>query len=330
MQQVVLDRYPEGEPDPTCFQVVDAARPRPGRDEILVQTCDLSLDPYLRTAITGRHLGHSRMSLGDVLPGRSVARVAESDDPRHPVGGWVLAETGWREWAAVPTTAVTPLDVPDGVPRSAALSALGMPGLTAYAAITRHLQPQPGETVAVSSATGGVGSVAGQLARLGGARTVAIVGSTAKADLARDLFGYDAAVLRTSPRWRDELALAAPDGVDGYLHMGDAEVLDGAVGHLAVGARISLCGLMDQYNDGPPTTMAAGPLIGARATVHGMVVYDHQDLSDQHRGEVGPLLASGRLRIHEDRSVGLHRAPAAFARLMSGHNQGKVVVEVSS
>lgn len=326
--QVVLARYPEGLPDAACFQLERAPRPTPGPGQLLVRVRELSLDPYLRTAITGRHLGEAGPALGSVMPGRAVGEVVESDDPAHPVGSFVVAETGWREWAAVPAAAATPMTVPDGVPRSAALGALGMPGLTAYAALVRHLRPVVGDTVVISSATGGVGSVAGQLARLAGARTVALVGDAAKSELATEVFGYSAAVVRTEPDWRDRLAAETPAGIDGYLHMGDREVLDGVVRGLATGARVSLCGLMDQYNDGPATTVAVGPLMAARATVSGMVVYDHTDLSEQHRRRVGALLADGTMRIREDRYPGLARAPEAFARLMSGRNRGKVVVEV--
>jgi NADPH-dependent curcumin reductase CurA len=154
------------------------------------------------------------------------------------------------------------------------------------------------------------------------------VGDEAKAALATDVFGYPTAVLRTDSGWREQLASAAPDGVDAYLHMGDDDVLDGVVNRLALGARVSLCGLMNQYNDGPPATVALGPLIRARATVHGMVVYDHSDLSSEHRRRVGALLASGKLRMHEDRYRGLASAPEAFVRLMCGRNHGKVIVEV--
>lgn len=329
-QHVLLTRYPVGEPDLDCFEVVEADVPTPGADELLVRVGDLSLDPFLRTAITGNHIGSTGTKLGSVMPGKSVAQVVTSQSPEHPAGSWVFVETGWREWAVVSAASATQVEVPSGVSRSAVLGPLGMPGLTAYAAILRHLRPTVGDTVVISSATGGVGSVAGQLAKLSGARTIAIVGDDQKAALARDTFGYDEAVIRTSSSWREDLAAAAPDGVDAYLHMGDADVLDGVIRKLAVGARVSLCGLMDQYNDGPPTTMPVGPVIGARATLHGMVVYDHTDLIPEQLRRISALLVSGALRVHEDRFEGLAQAPEAFVRMMSGRNRGKVVVEVSA
>lgn len=328
-QHVVLTRYPVNVPTTDCFELQQVMPPEPGPGELLVRVSELSLDPYLRTAITGKHLGSVGIELGEVLPGRAVAEVVLSEDRKHPVGSWVLAETGWREWAAVPAATAQQVDVPEGVPRSAVLGALGMPGLTAYAAIVRHLRPQVGDTVVVSSATGGVGSVAGQLAHLAGARAVALVGDAAKATLARETFGYADAVIRTDADWRAQLAAAAPHGVNGYLHMGGADVLDGVLRALALGARVSLCGLMDQYNDGPPTMMSAGAIIAARAIVHGMVVYDHSDLLADQQRRIGELLVTGQLTTHEDRYGGLAQAPEAFARMMSGRNRGKVVIEVA-
>lgn len=328
-QQVRLVRYPAGVPQEECFELTEGPVPAAGDGRLLVEVCDLSLDPYVRTAITGKHLGDAATPLASVMPGRSIARVLRTTSGGPPVGSHVLAETGWQQFAAVQASTARPVTPVDGVPRSAALGALGMPGLTGYVAITRQLRPRVGDTVAVSSATGAVGSVAGQLARLSGARTIAIVGGAAKATVAREVFGYHAAVDRTDPHWRAALVQAAPDGVDCYLHSGDADVLAGVLRSLAIGARVTLCGLMDQYNDGGPSMMPAGAVIAARAVVQGIVVYDHLDLADEHRRRVGALLASGAMTILEDRVSGLAAAPEAFVRLMSGTNVGKAIVEVA-
>lgn len=325
---VVLRRTPRGLPTPDDFAVTEVPVPEPTPKEVLVEVAELSLDPYLRSALAGRHLDDPGVPPGDVVPGRSVAVVRRSASPELPAGRWVVAETGWRAYAVVPAAATRPVVVPDGVPRSAALGMLGMPGLTAFAAIERHLAPQAGQTVVVSSATGGVGSVAGPLARAAGARTVAIVGSAAKADDALRL-GYDAAVVRTDPDWQAALADACPQRVHAYLHMGDMPTLHGVLDQLAHGARVSLCGLMDQYNDGPRTMLPAGAIMTARATVYGMVVFDHLDLEERFLTRAAELLREGTLTLHEERHDGLDQAPTAFARLMSGQNRGKVIVVVN-
>lgn len=329
-KQVILTRYPVGVPETDCFDVVDAPVPEAQDGQLLVETGDLSLDPYLRTAIMGTHLDEAQTPLGSLMPGRSVARVLTSTHEGPPVGSFVVAPTGWQQLAVVDPEEVTRVHQAEGVPPSAALGALGMPGLTAYAAIMRQLRPRVGETVVVSSATGGVGSVAGQLARLAGARTVAIVGSESKAEMATDVFGYDHAVIRTDGNWRENLEAFAPEGVDCYLHSGDSEILEGVLRRLSIGGRVTLCGLMDQYNDEGPSMMPAGAVIAARAVVHGIVVYDHVDLIDEQLSRIGNLLASGRMRMMEDRTVGLENAPEAFVRLMAGQNIGKAIVQVAS
>lgn len=327
---VTLARRPDGTPRPDDFAVTDLPVGEPGPDEVLIAVSELSLDPYLRSLLGPGHLDEPAVPLGGVVPGRAIGRVMTSRSASVTAGTWVLAETGWRGRAVVPAASVRPFTVPDDVPRSAVLGALGMPGLTAYAALERHLVPQAGETVVVSAATGGVGSVAGALIAAGGADPVAIVGTAEKAKDAVDALGYRAAVVRTAPDWEAQLAEACPDGIDGYLHLADQPTLTGVVKQLAVGARVSLCGLMDQYNDGPRTVLDAGAVMTARAVVHGMVVYDHGDLAAAHAAKVGELLARGDLVLHEERHAGLHRAPEAFARLMSGANRGKVVVEVTA
>lgn len=327
--EVRLVAEPRGLPAADWFALRETPIPVPGAGEVLVRVHALSLDPYLRTAIVGRHIGHDSTSVGSVMPGRSVAQVVEGGSAGLPNGSWVLAETGWREYAVLPATQVHPVDPPPGVSLSAMLSVLGMPGLTAYAAIVRHLLPRPGDTVVVSAATGGVGSVAGQLAAAQGARTVAVVGDDWKAEVATSRLGYDAAVVRGRDDFPDALAAATPDRIDAYLHLGSEDVLEAVIGRLAVGARVSLCGLMEQYNDGPVARMPVGPLIGARATVHGMVVYDHEDLIPEQLERLGEQLRSGELVLVEDRSVGLDSAPEAFVRLMSGRNRGKSLVEVA-
>jgi NADPH-dependent curcumin reductase CurA len=295
---------------------------------LLVRVLDLSVDPYLRGALAGRHLGTPVVPVGGLVPGRSVAEVVVPA-AGYAAGDLVVAETGWQEWATVEAADACPVTVPDGVPPSAALGVLGMPGLAGYAAVTRMMALTPGDTVAVSAATGPVGSTTGQLARLAGCRTLAIVGGPEKVRVAVDHFGYAAAVDRRAPDWQERLRAACPDGVDAYLDNAGGEVLRTVVGQLATGARVVLCGLMDQYNDGPPSTLPAGPLIGRRATVRGLVVYDHEDLRPRFTARVGGLLREGRLRLLEERHAGLAAAPAAFCRLMRGENLGKVVVEVA-
>lgn len=326
---VHLARTPSGLPTAEDFTLATESLPSIDEGSALIRVDVLSMDPYLRSLLGNGHLDDPPIRPGQAMAGRALGTVVDSHAPHLAPGTRVLAETGWREHAVVTLDAITAVDVPSGAPASAVLGALGMPGLTAYAAHTRHLRPRAGETVVISSGTGGVGSLAGQLAKRAGARTVAIVGSSDKIELARTL-GYDAVVVRTDATWVADLHAACPERIDAYLHMGDQATLDGVIEHLAVGARVSLCGLIDQSNGAPPTRVRAGALMAARATTFGMVVYDHTDLADEHRREVGALLASGEIRLVEDVWSGLEEAGAAFAAMMSGRNHGKVIVEVAA
>lgn len=321
-RRIVLARRPQGVPVEDDFRTETTAVPSAGPGEVLVRTVHLSLDPFVRGMLTGRDLGHPPVHPGELVPGRAVAQVVET-------GEWVVAETGWQEYAAVPVATLRPAVTPPGVPRTAVLGALGMPGLTAYAAMTRLLRPEVGDTVVVSAATGAVGGTAGQLAGLAGARTVAIVGGPDKCRVAVERLGYAAAVDRHDPDWLDALAAACPDGVDGYLHMAGGAVLEGVLDRLAVGARVVLCGLPDHANETGRTVLPAGAVMRARAVVHGLVVHDHQDLRPRFADRVGRLVAEGRLRLLEDVHHGLDAAPAAFRRLMSGRNVGKTIVQVA-
>lgn len=329
MEAIALARRPRGVPEVDDFTLVPLELPRIGPEEVHVRTLDLSVDPYLRSVLGAGHMEDSVLPIGSIIPGRAVAEVLDSSSPDYSPGELVLAETGWRLEAVLPARGLSRVDVPPGIPPSAALGVLGMPGLTAFAAHTRHLQPKPGETVVVSSATGGVGALVGSLARADGARSVAVVGSPRKAELAREWLGYDAAVVRTDAGWREALEEACPQGIHAYAHMGDQATLDGVTELLSVGARVSLIGLMDQYNGAPPTRLRAGAVVAARATVHGMVVYDHGDLADAHRDRVTELLRSDGVALVEDRYDGLHRAPEAFCLMMAGGNVGKVIVQCS-
>ncbi len=325
---VVVARTPDGAPVATDFAVAEVALTELAAGEVLVQVDALSLDPYLRSLLDVGHLGEPVVGIGQTLPGRGLGTVVASNSDTLAIDTLVVADVGWREHVVLPAAEAQPVTVPVGVPASAVLGVLGMPGLTAYAAHTRHLQPKVGDTVVIGSATGGVGSLAGQLARIAGARTIAIVGDPEKADLAQAL-GYDEVVVRTAPDWLAQLHAATPDRIDGYLHMGDQAVLDGVVEHLAVGARVSLCGLIDQSNGASPTRVRAGALMAARATTYGMVVYDHVDLSAEHVRRVGALLAAGQVLAPTEVYDGLESAGEAFAALMSGRNRGKVIVQIS-
>ena len=326
-RQVVLAHVSDGVPAETDFQIVEAGVPEPAEGEFLARSVYLSLDPYLRSVIAGRHVGHEPMSSGDLMPGRSVARVAASRNPRFAPGDFVLLETGWQEYALSDGRGVRRLD-PVAGPLSASLGLLGMPGLTAWAGVSVLMCPRPQSTLLVSSAAGAVGSAAGQIARLAGCRVVGIAGGEEKCGLATRVFGFDACIDYRVEGWRDRLAAACPGGVDGYFDNAGGEVLAAAFDLLGVGGSVVLCGLASQYNGGPPSLIPAASIIRKRARVQGLVVYDHEARFPEFLSLASGWLRDGRISFVEERFEGLSRAPAAFCRLMSGRNVGKSIVVV--
>ncbi|GIL38953.1 NADP-dependent oxidoreductase [Roseiterribacter gracilis] len=327
-QEVVLLRQPETRPIAADFELRNADMPSLGDGEMLVETLYLSLDPYMGTAIKGKHLSGG-VGAGDVMPGETIARVVESLHPDFTTGDLVLTRSGWRRYARATTADKLP-SLPDGVPASAYLGVLGMPGLTAWAGTVRLAQPLPGQTFVVSAASGAVGSAAGQIAKNMGARVVGIAGSAEKCAYVRDRFGFDACVDYKQANWRDALAAACPDGIDAYFDNVGGTILEGVLLRLALGARIVLCGMMQQYVSATPLPgPALGPIIGKRATMKGLVVYDHADLLPTWRRVGAEWIQTGRLYFKEERVTGLDAAPAALERLMAGGNFGKLVVEVA-
>lgn len=327
MQLVRVAAYPQGMPQVGDFETATAPLPRPGPGQVLVRNLWLSLDPYLRPLLAGRYVV-PRPPLGAPVPGHAVARVESSHDPRFPAGSIVVADSAWAEYAAVDADGLR--SVPDDrLPASTALGVLGIPGLTAWAGMRTIARPVAGETVLVSTAAGAVGSVAGQLARLAGCRVVGIAGSAEKCRIAVEEFGFDACVSHRSVDLVAELRAACPDGIDVYFDNVGVHVLAAALACLRRRARIVLCGLSGQYNEGvPPPGPHLGPVIGARARMEGLVVYDHLDRFQEFHEEVSDLVRGGRLRYREHVYQGLGQAAAGFASLMRGENLGKALVRL--
>lgn len=327
-QRVVLEHTPAGLPCESDFAVQAFTLPEPGEGEVLCATEFLSLDPYMRSQIAGRHLsGH--IGPGDPMRGETVSRVLISRHPDFATGDRVRCFGGWQTHSLHPGPELNRL--PNDFPApSLALSALGMPGLTAWAGLHCLAKPQAGETVVIPAATGGVGSVAGQLARAAGCRVIGIAGSDEKCRLATQELGYHACINRRDGDLGAALAENCPEGIHVFFDLVGGDILLRASEQLAVGARVLLCGLMADYNsptrsDGPPP----GLWIRARATVFGLVVYDFEPRRNEFITELMPWVEDGRLRIREDIAEGIDAAPAAFCRLMRGENVGKALVRMT-
>jgi NADPH-dependent curcumin reductase CurA len=290
----------------------------------------LSLDPYLRNVMKSHAMYGVALQPGDVMHGECVAEVVESCHPQFAAGDLVVARNGWQEYALSDGQGVRKVDRSLGPP-STALGVLGMPGLTGYAGLVYLGEPKPGQTVVVSAATGPVGSTVGQVARLTGARAVGIAGSPEKCRHAVEELGFEACLDYKTGGLRAQLKQACPDGVDVYFDNVAGDVLAAVIGNLAMHARIILCGMIGAYSmDTPPAGPWLGPVVGARATIKGLVVYDHFHRMAEMQKVLGRWIREGRFKYREDVTIGLERAPEAFCRLMRGGNFGKALVQVAA
>ncbi|MEP1444649.1 MAG: NADP-dependent oxidoreductase [Paraglaciecola sp.] len=325
--QVQLVSTPESEPQPENFTLVKGPMPVAKNQQVLCETQYLSLDPYMRSQIAGRHLSGS-VNPGDVLRGETVSKVIESNHSDFQPGDLVRCFGGWQNYSVHDGDEIFKVQKEIGNP-SYALSALGMPGLTAYAGLIWQAQPKAGDVVVIPAAIGGVGSVAGQLAKIHGCTVIGIAGSDEKCEYAVANLGYDACINRKNGNLAEQLDELCPNGIDIFFDLVGGDMLNTVSERLAVGARVILCGLMADYNK---TTRSMGPppamWIKARAIVYGLVVYDFEPRRAEFVEACLEYLKQGKLVVREDVAQGLAAAPEAFCRLMRGENMGKSVVKV--
>ena len=332
--QVQLAKQPDGNPQVSDFQVVKTDVPKVGSGQFLARNIYLSLDPYMRGAIAGRHMGHQRLNQGDVIYGRCLAEVMESKHPTYKTGDFIAIEAGWQQFYVSGGEAADEIRKVDPtlVPLSANLGALGMPGLTGWAGVEKLANPALGSTFVVTAAAGPVGGTAGQIAKAKGCRAVGIAGSEEKCAIVVKEYGFDACVNYKNKNWTDELKAACPNGIDTYFDNVGGPVLDAITPQLNLYGKIIMCGLMSQYNRGADNAFNGhnlGPFVGKRAQLLGLVVYDYYAKFPEFLKAVVPLVNAGKLKFHEDRIDGIEHAPAHFVKLMLGQNTGKALVAIA-
>ena len=326
--QWVLAARPVGMVTPSNFERRDGNVPEPGDGEFLARNLYLSLDPAMRGWISDARSYMPPVAIGEVMRGGCVAEVLDSRHAAFSPGELVFGMFGWQDYAVSDGTGV--LRVPDGVAPTLAFGALGWTSLTAYFGLAVIGKPAPGETVVVSGAAGATGSVVGQLARLRGARVIGIAGGPEKCDWVTRELGFDAAIDYRSEDVRARLKEQCPDGIDVYWDNVGGEILEAALGRLAVHARVVYCGAISSYNASspPPGPRNYMQVLIRRARVEGFLVFDYVDRIDEALAELVPLVQSGKLRYREDIREGLDSAPAALGDLFTGANDGKLIVRV--
>lgn len=328
---IVLAARPQGEPKESDFRLVELERPRPKNGEVLVRTCYLSVDPYMRARIREGGSYASPVEIGQTMIGGTVGRVIESQHSAYKQNDVVRGYWGWQEFAAVNGRDVEPFDT-SIAPMSTSVGILGMPGMTAYFGLLDVGCPRPGDTVFITGAAGAVGSAVGQIAKIAGCRVAGSAGSKEKVDWLIEELGFDAAFnYKDTKRYGAKLREVCPDGIDVFFDNVGGALSDAAFARLNAGARIVVCGQIDQYN---ATEAATGPrllfqLIAKRARAEGFLVFQFKDRYPEAARRMAGWIREGRLNYKETIVDGLENATKAFIGLFHGDNIGKMVVRVS-
>jgi NADPH-dependent curcumin reductase CurA len=334
-EKIVLASRPTGLPAPDNFRIEQDTLAAPADGAVLLQILYLSLDPYMRGRMDAAKSYAKPVEVGAVMEGGTVARVLESRHAGFVPGDIVLSHSGWQRYALADGATLRKLD-PAAAPASTALGVLGMPGFTAWAGLLQIGRPKAGETVVVAAASGAVGSVVGQIARIHGARAVGIAGGADKCAFVRDVLGFDEVVDHRAAGFEAQLAAACPNGIDVYFENVGGKVWDAVFPLLNDFARVPVCGLISQYNELPQ--VAAGPDRLARVmrdvlkkslTLRGFIMHEFAYLRPAFFNDASRWIAEDRLRYREDIVDGLQNAPAAFIGLLQGRNFGKLVVKIS-
>jgi NADPH-dependent curcumin reductase len=328
-RQIVLKSRPAAMPALDNFALVERPVPEPADGQFLVRHLWMSLDPYMRGRMSDAKSYAKPVGVGEVMAAGTVGEVVRSRRDGFAAGDMVQLYGGWQDYALSNGAGATKLD-PAAAPIQYALGVLGMPGMTAYCGLLEIGRPRPGETVVVAAASGAVGSLVGQIAKIKGARAVGIAGGERKVAHVKGALGFDDCVDHRAPDLASALARACPNGIDVYFENVGGAVQDAVWPLLNDFARVPLCGLIAQYND---TTPRPGPafvtILRRRLTVRGFIVSDFAAKAAEFRADMAQWLAEGRVKYREDVVEGLEHAPEAFIGLLHGRNFGKLLVKIA-
>lgn len=332
-RRIIMRQHPQGDVQQGDFALQTENLPTPNEGEILVRNDFLSLDPYMRLRMRPGRSYQPPMQVGDIMPAQSVGEVIESRSPSVPKGALVVARSGWQEYAAVPAETARVIDPALG-PVSTALGVLGMPGVTAHYGLLHLGKPQPGQTVVVSAASGAVGSIVGQIAKLKGCRAVGIAGGPQKCRYVVEDLGFDACIDYRSANFEAQLEAATPNRVDVDFENVGGRVMDAVLGRLNDYARVVLCGVISDYEAKIGEAAATNgvtrvrELLVNRASLQAFIISEHPEYWTGAFADLSRWVKEGKIKYREDIAQGLENAPAAFMKLLKGGNFGKQLVKL--
>ncbi|GEM78938.1 NADP-dependent oxidoreductase [Vibrio superstes] len=334
-RQLVLASRPIGAPTLDNFRLQTTNLPSLEDGEILLRSVYLSLDPYMRGRMSDAKSYADPVAIGEVMVAGTVCQIVESKHTEFTVGEWVLAYSGWQDYATSNGEGLIRLGMNPENP-SYALGVMGMPGFTAYMGLLDIGQPKPGETVVVAAATGAVGSMVGQIAKIKGCKVIGIAGGEEKCRFAVDTLGFDACIDHKADDLAEQLANACSNGIDVYFENVGGKVFDAVMPLLNTSARVPLCGLISQYNatslpDGPDRlSMLMGQLLVKRIKMQGFIIFDdYGHRYPEFAQQMKAWLSEGKITYKEHLVEGLENAPESFIGLLEGKNFGKLVVQTN-
>ena len=334
-RQIILASRPSGAPTAANFRLEKAVVPGLEPGQILLRTLYLSLDPYMRGRMSDAPSYAAPVAVGSPMGGATVSRVQDSRNPAYVAGDLVLANGGWQDYCVSDGKGLVRISAGTAQP-SLYLGVLGMPGFTGYMGLLEIGQPQAGETVVVAAASGAVGSVVGQIAKLRGCRAVGVAGGEKKCQAVVQDLGFDVCIDRHSSQFAEQLAAACPSGIDVYFESVGGAVLDAVLPLLNPRARVPLCGMVSHYNDTAPP---AGPdrmglllrtLLTKRIKMQGFIIFeDYGSRYSEFFTQMQAWVHDGKINFREDMVSGLENAAQAFIGMLEGKNFGKLVVQVA-
>ncbi len=331
-RRFLLAERPTGPVDENTYDLVREPVPQIGEGEALVKVKWISIDPTNRTWIGEEPTYLPPVAIGEVMRSLGLGEVVESNNENYPIGALVNGLTGWQDYVVI-SDEMPLMVVPPEVQAEPAqlLGTMGMTGCTAYFGMLEIGQPKEGETVVVSAAAGAVGSVAGQLAKIRGARVVGIAGGPEKCAWLTDELGFDASVDYKADDWREQLKAATPDGIDVNFENVGGQIMEAVMGRLNLRARMVLCGLISGYNETepPPGPRTFGNLLIKRVTLQGFIILDYYPRFGEAIRELSGWVADGSLRSEQTVVEGFEELPNALNMLFAGRNMGKLVVHIS-
>ena len=325
----ILNKRPIGYPKEQDFKLIESSVDEIDEGEILIESHYLSLDPYMRGRMNDSKSYAPSIKLGGIITGEVVGKVVESKSKLFNEGDYVTAHIGWQKYGKIDGASARKID-PELAPISTSLGILGMPGLTAYFGFLDVCSPKPGDTVVVSAASGAVGAIVGQIAKIMGCKVIGIAGSDVKTDYCLYELGFDNVINYKTDNILTKISEYAPSGVDIYFDNVGGEISDNVISNLSIGARIAICGQISLYNleENEKGDRVGSTLLINQASMIGFLVFQFKSRYQEGLSKLSQWLLDEKIKYKEDIVSGIENAPDTFIGMMKGKNFGKLLIKI--